>query len=74
MFRILFLLVFSLLFVRCNNGDSSGSDKNASTVTGTAPEPQSLSYSILNAFPHDTAAFTQDWSYIKAICMKVRAC
>jgi glutamine cyclotransferase len=59
MFRILFLLALSFFFVRCNNGDNSGSDNNTSAVTGTAPEPQSLSYSILNAFPHDTAAFTQ---------------
>ena len=59
MCRPLFLLALTFLFVRCNNGASNSSYNNQSIVQNAAPDPQTLSYSLLNAFPHDTAAFTQ---------------
>lgn len=59
MCRTLFLLALTFLFVRCNNGASNSSYNNQSIVQNAAPDPQTLSYSLLNAFPHDTAAFTQ---------------
>lgn len=59
MYKILVLLASSILLIRCSNGDSSVSDNNPTTAVSGVPEPRSLSYSLLNAFPHDTAAFTQ---------------
>jgi glutamine cyclotransferase len=59
MYKFLFFLTSIMLFVRCSNRDSSGTNNNTTPSISAVPEPQSLSYALLNAFPHDTAAFTQ---------------
>ena len=50
------LLLLSILFVSCNNEESG------EIATDTQPSisaPANIAYSVLNAYPHDTAAFTQ---------------
>lgn len=46
-----------LLLLACGNGGGSASNGDG-TGTGLS-EPPPISYSVVNAYPHDTAAFTQ---------------
>lgn len=52
-----FLLPALLLLHACGGGDSDG-DEGAST-SPFSKEPPVIGYSVVNAYPHDTAAFTQ---------------
>ncbi|MEY3348125.1 MAG: hypothetical protein RLY46_164 [Bacteroidota bacterium] len=44
------------VFTSCNNEDTKIEDQ---TSEPTLPAPQNLIYTVINAYPHDTAAFTQ---------------
>lgn len=44
------------VFTSCNNEDKKIEDQ---TSEPTLPAPQNLIYTVINAYPHDTAAFTQ---------------
>lgn len=44
--------------IACNNGDKNN-DTATTENTATVPAPAAISYSVMNAFPHDTTAFTQ---------------
>jgi glutamine cyclotransferase len=56
--RIIAILAFSFMLIRCNNGDNKNGNKGDELSTNIA-ETKSISYSVLNAYTHDTAAFTQ---------------
>lgn len=48
-----------ILLAGCNNRDTNQSDTSTQKQPGGIAEPTMLTYSLLNAYPHDTAAFTQ---------------
>lgn len=61
---IYFLVMIVLL--SCNNGDTNKPDHSTeptATSTSNVPAPAPISYSVLNIYPHDTAAFTQGLIY-----------
>ena len=58
MFRIIGILALSVMLIRCGNGENNNGGKAEVNSTSIA-DPKSISYSVLNAYEHDTAAFTQ---------------
>ncbi len=64
--RLFFLSALTIIsltvFYSCNV--NSGQHDNTGTVTPTeSPAPATLSYSIINSFPHDTSSFTQGLAF-----------
>lgn len=56
-FTILIVLSISLL---SSCGTPAGNENNVIQTSGNGiPEPQNIPYTVLNVYPHDTAAFTQ---------------
>lgn len=66
----LFLIASSLVIYSC--GNSYQQDKTTDEQqTGTGvPEAALLSYTVLNTFPHDTAAFTQGLEFHKGVLLE----
>jgi glutamine cyclotransferase len=58
----IFYLLLAIGLASCG---SSNSDMGEQPISGGIPEAPFLSYTILNAFPHDTAAFTQGLEFYK---------
>jgi glutamine cyclotransferase len=56
--RITAIFAMTLLLIACKGGNEGGQG-SGETVTPSVPEPRPLPYTVLNAYPHDTAAFTQ---------------
>ncbi|MFN5476172.1 MAG: glutaminyl-peptide cyclotransferase [Sphingobacteriales bacterium] len=57
-------LIVSILFLACNNPDSTSKTVEESDVS-SVPEAPAIPYTILNAYPHDTSAFTQGLEFYK---------
>jgi glutamine cyclotransferase len=57
-------LIVSILFLACNNPDSTSKTVEESDVSNV-PEAPAIPYTILNAYPHDTSAFTQGLEFYK---------
>ena len=57
-------LILSILFLACNNPDSTSKTVEESDVS-SVPEAPAIPYTILNAYPHDTSAFTQGLEFYK---------
>jgi glutamine cyclotransferase len=53
----------------CQQPDNNSSQL-AETETLSVPPAASISYTLLNAFPHDTAAFTQGLEYFKGLLLE----
>ncbi len=62
--KSLSLYIVLLLVLGCQQPDNN-SGQPAETETSSVPPAASISYTLLNAFPHDTAAFTQGLEYFK---------
>lgn len=61
---VYFLMLIVLL--SCNNSDKTNPDHSTEPTaasTSNVPPPAPISYSVLNIYPHDTAAFTQGLIY-----------
>ena len=50
-------------FASCNNG----TEQNEPQAFPTIPAPAQLSFTMLNAYPHDTSSFTQGLMYYKGV-------
>lgn len=61
-----FFLAFIIitLFLACNNPDST-TEKVEEPGAASVPEAPAIPYTILNAYPHDTSAFTQGLEFYK---------
>jgi glutamine cyclotransferase len=57
-------LIVSILFLACNNPESTSKTVEESDVS-SVPEAPAIPYTILNAYPHDTSAFTQGLEFYK---------
>ena len=57
MIRFTAIIAMVLLFSACKGSQDDRQD--AGNIQTTVPEPGPIGYIVLNAFPHDTAAFTQ---------------
>lgn len=64
MLKNFFTLVLILFVLGCNNADSN-SETTSETVTPSIPEAVGIGYTVLNAYPHDTSAFTQGLEFHK---------
>jgi glutamine cyclotransferase len=63
-FIILTISSIVISLVSCNNGNNGS--KNSSTPAPTNDlSPKLLSYSIINAYPHDTSSFTEGLEFYK---------
>ena len=58
-----------LFLTACGNG-AGGDEAKQETVASGVPAPASLAYTVLNAYPHDTAAFTQGLELYKGSLME----
>lgn len=59
MIKFLRLMASVVLLAGCNNSDPNQTDTSGQKTPGGIAEPAMLTYSLLNAHPHDTASFTQ---------------
>lgn len=50
------LLIISMFFTACNNNTDNSINDPRNTIAAAAPN---INYTIVNIFPHDTAAFTE---------------
>ncbi len=55
-----FALLLPFLFVACNNEPET----DAADPVSAVPSPAALSYSLMNVYPHDTAAFTEGLQFV----------
>jgi glutamine cyclotransferase len=58
-----------LFLTACGNG-AGGDEAKQEAVSSGVPAPTSLAYTVLNAYPHDTAAFTQGLELYKGSLME----
>jgi glutamine cyclotransferase len=58
-----------LFLTACGNG-AGGDEAKQEAVSSGVPAPASLAYTVLNAYPHDTAAFTQGLELYKGSLME----
>lgn len=56
-----------LIFTACNNEESKTNNSSSEPIL---PAPQNLSYTVVNAYPHDTAAFTQGLEWYGEILLE----
>jgi glutamine cyclotransferase len=58
--RLYFFLIICSLAVSCQNGSPSNEvDQSSSSPDGGVPVPATIAFTLLESYPHDTAAFTQ---------------
>lgn len=57
---ILYVLLVGTIFTGCADSDA---DANGNTGDASVPAPINLSFQVLNQFPHDTAAFTEGFTF-----------
>lgn len=62
--KSLSLCILITLVLGCQQPENNSSQP-AQTETSSVPPASPISYTLLNAFPHDTAAFTQGLEYFK---------
>jgi len=60
------IILFSIIIVfnQCNNIESQRESQSGSE-NGSIPKPTIMAYTVLNAFPHDTSAFSQGLEFYK---------
>ena len=58
-----------LFLTACGNG-AGGDEAKQEAVASGVPAPMNLAYTVLNAYPHDTAAFTQGLELYKGSLME----
>lgn len=66
-FTAVYTSIAVLIFIACNNEENK--TENISSEP-TLPVPQNLSYTVVNAYPHDTAAFTQGLEWYGEILLE----
>lgn len=66
-FTAVYTSIAVLIFIACNNEENK--TENISSEP-TLPAPQNLSYTVVNAYPHDTAAFTQGLEWYGEILLE----
>jgi glutamine cyclotransferase len=64
MWRFFLPLMVSVMVLSCDNPASTKPDENQGN-TPVIPEAPAIPYTVLNAYPHDTAAFTQGLEFYK---------
>jgi len=57
--KSLIAIALLLLLASCNNTDTGGQGRSGGGSGPGADEPRSISYSLVNTFPHDTSSFTE---------------
>ena len=61
--RFFFIFCFAVIF-SCNSGSDSNTTPSE-PIAAAVPEAPMIPYTIVNAYPHDTAAFTQGLEFYK---------
>jgi glutamine cyclotransferase len=59
MYHRIALATLLFLLLSCNGNQEPTETEGQRPATPAMPEPKSISYQLINAYPHDTAAFTQ---------------
>ena len=63
---ILFTGVIAAFNLSCKNGDNNDDNPDPTAIPQTNnPDPEILSHSIINAYPHDTSSFTEGLEFYK---------
>lgn len=68
MYKNLFLALLSSVLISCGQSENDGGPVEQQGIT--IPEASLLPYTVLNAFPHDTAAFTQGLEFHKGVLLE----
>lgn len=67
----LFVISLSLLFFSCGQPEQTENSPLEEQASGTGiPEATLLPYTVLNVFPHDTAAFTQGLEFYNGVILE----
>jgi glutamine cyclotransferase len=66
---LIFLATLALLNA-CNNPAPQQDSGSNAPATGGIPEPKPIAYQLINAYPHDTAAFTQGFELYRGVLME----
>ena len=59
MSKLFIFFGFLSLLASCNGGNVNNSESSSGQLENKVPDTRQISYNLLNAYPHDTAAFTQ---------------
>jgi len=59
MSKLFIFFGFLSLLASCNGGNVNNPDSSSVQLENKVPDTRQISYNLLNAYPHDTAAFTQ---------------
>lgn len=68
--RQLIFLAATAAFFACNNPSSPNEPAADSPAPAGIPEPKPISYQLINAYPHDTAAFTQGFELYRGVLLE----
>jgi glutamine cyclotransferase len=66
---LIFLAVVSVVFA-CNNPSSQQDPAAGNSAPPGIPEPKPIGYQLINAYPHDTAAFTQGFELYRGVLVE----
>jgi glutamine cyclotransferase len=67
--KVILSALLVVFLTACGNGAGGDETKQESVASGV-PAPASLAYTVLNSYPHDTAAFTQGLELYKGSLME----
>ncbi len=60
-----------LFLISCNNNSSPDYDNSLPSIkVNNIPPPEPIMFKVDSVFPHDPAAFTQGWKFIKGTFMR----
>ncbi len=62
---VLFPALFALVILSCNQPDKGPTTPSEEAGNKGIPAPANISWSVVNTYPHDTAAFTQGFEIYK---------
>ncbi|MFN5932530.1 MAG: glutaminyl-peptide cyclotransferase, partial [Sphingobacteriales bacterium] len=71
MMHKLLIIGLAITLYSCGNSDQSNDPASSDEpITSGIPEATMLPYTVLNVFPHDTAAFTQGLEFYKGVLLE----
>jgi len=65
MIKRIYIFLLPLVFLACGSGDDKSTDAGQD-IPPAVPEAAAIPYTIVNAYPHDTSAFTQGLEFYKS--------
>lgn len=57
--KIFYVLLSSVVFAACNGNNSTDQNTTTQITDQSSTDPANINYSVVNVYPHDTAAYTE---------------